>query len=80
VTTSLSELRKSRQLSLRKLGEELDMHWTTLSSYERGRRTPDIETADKIALYFGVTIEDLFPKYRRQSPYPKSNKRNTSST
>ncbi len=47
--------------------------------FERGRRTPDIETADKIALYFGVTIEDLFPKYRRQSPYPKSNKRNTSS-
>lgn len=71
MTTSLSELRKSRKLSLRKLGEELDLHWTTLNSYERGRRTPNMKTADKIALYFGVAIEDIFPKYRRQSSYPK---------
>lgn len=71
MTTILSELRKSRKLSLRQLGKELDMHWTTLSSYETGRRTPDIETADKIALYFDVTIEELFPKFKRRSPYPR---------
>lgn len=72
MTTSLLQLRKSRKLSLRELGKELDLHWTTLNSYERGRRTPDMETADKIALFFGVTIEDIFPKYKRQSSYPKS--------
>ncbi|MDI9368535.1 MAG: helix-turn-helix transcriptional regulator [Thermotogota bacterium] len=69
---SLAELRKTRNLSLRDLGKELGMHWTTLGSYERGERTPNIRTADKIALFFNVPIEEIFPEYRRTSPYPKS--------
>lgn len=69
--TTLKNLREKENLTLRQLGEKLNIHWTTLHSFETGRRSPSFETADKIAHYFDIPIEELFPKYKRISPYPE---------
>jgi len=44
---------------------------SALSNYEQGIRTPRFPTANKIAEYFGVPIEEIFPAYQRTAPYPK---------
>lgn len=69
--TTLKKLREKENLSLRQLGEKLNIHWTTIHSFETGKRSPSFETADKIASYFNVPIEHIFPRYKRESPYPK---------
>jgi DNA-binding XRE family transcriptional regulator len=75
--TTLRNLREKENLTLRQLGEKLNIHWTTLHSFETGRRNPSFETADKIASYFNVPIEYIFPRYKRESPYPECTTSNT---
>ncbi|MDM8182660.1 helix-turn-helix transcriptional regulator [Enterococcus cecorum] len=56
----LAELRKEKGLTLKQLGQILNMRDNTLSQYETGKRTPrNKDTWDKIAEYFGVTPEYL---------------------
>ncbi len=69
--TTLKELREKKELTLRQLGKALGIHWTTLHSFETERRAPSFEVADRIAAFFGVPIEEIFPRYKRRSPYPK---------
>lgn len=40
---NLKELRKKLDLSLAKLAKQLEMSASTLTSYERGERTPSVE-------------------------------------
>lgn len=55
----LKQLRKSRKLNQATLAEALGMSQATITSWENGKRIPDIEMLVKLADYFGVTTDYL---------------------
>jgi len=55
----LKQLRQERNLSQRKLAEELGFSNQTVSFWEIGRREPDLDTLTKIADYFEVSTDFL---------------------
>lgn len=56
---NLKELRESKSLSQRKLGEALGVSNQSVSFWETGQREPDIDMLISIADYFGVSIDFL---------------------
>lgn len=55
----LKELRTSRGLTLKELGAKVNMRDNTLSQYENGHRQPRLETWQKLADFFGVSVQYL---------------------
>lgn len=55
----LKTVREAKKLSLRALAKELNIHFSTLGSYEQGRRKPDVDTLRTIAEYFSVSTDYL---------------------
>lgn len=55
----LTELRKQKRLTQEEMAKIIGVARTTYSSYEQGRRTPDVDVQNKIADYFGVTLDYL---------------------
>ena len=55
----IEENRKKEGWSQAKLAEILGVHQTAVSQWETGKTLPDVLTAQKLALVFGVNIEDL---------------------
>lgn len=55
----LRHLMQTRNLSMKALGEELNVTPATLSRYLSGDRTPDLPYVVKIASYFNISIDWL---------------------
>lgn len=56
----LKELRKSKKhLTQQNMADILGVAKTTYASYEQGKRTPDTDLQNKIADYFGVSLDYL---------------------
>jgi len=55
----LKELREQRRLNQEGLALQLSVSQSTISAYEVGERTPDLETLMAIASLFGVSIDYL---------------------
>ena len=55
----IKELRLKTGLTLRALGEKVGLANSTLSQYETGKREPRLETWQKIADYFDVSVPYL---------------------
>lgn len=55
----LAHLREKAGLSQQELSARLGMARTTYAGYENGSREPDFKTLDKIAEYFGESVEWL---------------------
>ena len=56
----LEELRKQRGIKQEELANALEVSRQTIGSLENGRYNPSILLAFKIALYFNMTIEEIF--------------------
>lgn len=57
-----SKLKKARNntgFTLREIGKELKMPYSTLANYETGRTQPDIETLGILADFYGVSVDWL---------------------
>lgn len=52
----IRELRKAKGLTMKQLGEVLDLAESTISQYETGKRQMDNETLLKLGEFFGVTV------------------------
>ena len=52
-------LRQSRGLTLRVLGDLLDVHHTYVSQLEKGKSIPNANMILKIARFFDVSIDQL---------------------
>ncbi|WLR53593.1 helix-turn-helix transcriptional regulator [Mesobacillus subterraneus] len=50
----IKELRQRKGLSLRELGEEINMNYSHLSRLENGQKVPSLETIELLANYFEV--------------------------
>lgn len=55
----LKELREERRLSQDGLALKLNVSQSTISAYEVGDRTPDLETLIAIAQFFNVSLDYL---------------------
>ncbi len=56
----LEELRKQRGIRQEELADLLGVSRQTIGSLENGRYNPSIVLAFRIALFFGLTIEQIF--------------------
>ena len=56
----IEEIRKEKGILQDELAKKLGVSRQTISSLERGRYNPSIFLAHKIAVYFDMTIEDIF--------------------
>ncbi len=59
---NLRYLRKMKGKLQQEIAIQLGVDQKTISSWERGTRTPTIEAIIKLARYFGVTLDDLVLK------------------
>lgn len=57
---TVRQLRESRGLSQRRLGELLGVSRQTINSIETGRYDPSLPLAIAIARFFGSTVEEIF--------------------
>ena len=56
----IEEIRKGRGIRQEEFAKALGVSRQTISSLETGRYNPSVFLAHKIALYFGMTIEEVF--------------------
>ena len=56
----IEEIRKGRGIRQEEFAKALGVSRQTISSLETGRYNPSIFLAHNIALYFGMTIEEVF--------------------
>ena len=70
VMESLKVLRKKRGLTQKELGKILGLDSTSVSKYELSKRIPSLRNAFKLANFFNVPIEEIFPEFGRRSLYP----------
>ena len=56
---NLTKLRKAEGLTQAELGEKFSYTDRAVSKWENGDTLPDIETLDKLAKYYGVTVDFL---------------------
>lgn len=61
MTVAGERLRKLRGIRTRAgVSRETGIPYSTLQSYEEGKREPDGRTKEKLACYYGVTVESIF--------------------
>ncbi|PFN51536.1 helix-turn-helix domain-containing protein [Bacillus thuringiensis] len=56
---NLRKLRKKNNLTMKELGQKLNLAESTISGYENGNRKPDYETLNKFADFFEVSTDYL---------------------
>lgn len=65
----IGELRRGKGLTLKEMGELLNIRDNTLSQYETGKREPQLGMMIEIANFFGVSLEYLMGKTDKRD-YP----------
>ena len=56
----IEEIRKSKGIRQEDFAKALCVSRQTISSLETGRYNPSLQLAHKIAVFFGLTIEEVF--------------------
>jgi putative transcriptional regulator len=56
----IEEIRKSKGIRQEDFAKALCVSRQTISSLETGRYNPSLQLAHKIAVYFGLAIEEVF--------------------
>lgn len=56
---TLYSLRKDRGLTQSELSDAIGVSRSSIGMYERGDRNPDFKTLEKMAIFFGVSIDHL---------------------
>jgi transcriptional regulator with XRE-family HTH domain len=57
---NLKRLRLSRHLTQMQLAEKLNVSQSTITSWENGKRRPDLDFIPVIAEFYGVSINDIY--------------------
>ncbi|MFA5481513.1 MAG: helix-turn-helix transcriptional regulator [Bacilli bacterium] len=59
----LKELRTKQGLTHRELAKKTGINHTSIFYYETGTRNPTLKMACRLASFFGVPVETLFPQF-----------------
>lgn len=62
----IKALRKAKKLTQEQLAEYLHISSQAVSKWETGASTPDVDMLPKLAVFFGVTMDELFDFDRRK--------------
>lgn len=73
--SELRRLRKSRRFTLANVGKETGLSVSFLSDVERGRTKPSLDTLEKLAACYGLSVNDIllgteFSVSRDEREYP----------
>ena len=66
----LNEIRRKKGYSQLKVAMDLNMSRESLSHYENGKRSPDIETLISLSEYFDISIDYLIRGKEFSPKYP----------
>ena len=67
----LRDLREDHDLTQNELVEKLNMHKTTYTNYEQGKRDLPLSLALELAQFYNVSIDYLVGLTDEMKPYPK---------
>ena len=67
----IRDLREDNDLTQKQLAEYLICDQSLYSKYEREERSLPLEYADKLAEYYGVSVDYLLGRTSIKKPYPK---------
>jgi len=67
----IRDLREDRDLKQKDIAEYLICDQSLYSKYERGERPLPLEFAEKLADYYGVSVDYLLGRTNVKEPYPK---------
>lgn len=67
----IRDLREDRDLKQKEVADYLMCDQSLYSKYERGERPLPLEYADKLADYYGVSVDYLICRTNIKQPYPK---------
>ncbi|MBQ9762292.1 MAG: helix-turn-helix transcriptional regulator [Oscillospiraceae bacterium] len=67
----IRDLREDRDLKQKQIAAYLMCDQSLYSKYERGERPLPLELAEKLADYYGVSIDYLVGRTGVKRPYPK---------
>lgn len=70
----IRDLREDNDLKQKQIADFLMCDQSLYSKYERGERALPLEYADKLADFYGVSIDYLLCRTNIKAPYPKENK------
>lgn len=71
----IKELREDRDLVQKTVAADLLCDQSLYSKYERGERPLPLELADRLADYFGTSVDYLLGRTDEQAPYPPSRRK-----
>lgn len=67
----IRDLREDRDLKQKQIAAYLMCDQSLYSKYERGERPLPLELADKLADYYGVSVDYLMGRTNVKKPYPR---------
>lgn len=67
----IRDLREDRDLKQKQIADYLLCDQSLYSKYERGERPMPLEYADKLADYYGVSVDYLLCRTNVKKPYPR---------
>ena len=67
----IRDLREDRDIKQKRIADYLMCDQSLYSKYEREERVLPLEYADKLADYYGVSVDYLLSRTNVKKPYPK---------
>ena len=67
----IRDLREDRDYKQKQIADFLMCDQSLYSKYERGERSLPLEYADKLADFYGVSVDYLLGRTTQKQPYPK---------
>ena len=67
----IRDLREDRDLKQKQVADYLLCDQSLYSKYERGERPLSLDYADKLADFYGVSVDYLLGRTNVEKPYPK---------
>ena len=67
----IRDLREDNDLTQKQIADILICDQSLYSKYERGERPLPLEYADKLADYYGVSVDYLIGRTNIKKPYPR---------
>lgn len=67
----IRDLREDRDLTQKQIADYLLCDQSLYSKYERGERMLPLDYAEKLADYYGVSVDYLLGRTGEKKPYPK---------
>ena len=60
IGAAIKKLRTNKNVTQEQLADYLNVFFQAVSKWETGVTVPDVQLLPKLAVYFGVSIDDIF--------------------